>query len=139
MPKINNNSSLVLTNKDSKIQRKSFSFFKDNTNNSNISHNSSKIINNKNINLNNSNLYRKKPFRKKIIKNYFALSQTGKTINGVTKTNQDSYLVLTKINNFSNFNAFWDKIFFIMFFKIYMNKMILYNYNIHIYKYNMQI
>ena len=107
LPKINNNSSLVLNNKDPKIQRKSFSFFKDNINNSNISHNSSKIINNKNINLNNSNIHRKKnPLEKKIIKNYFALSQAGKTSNGATKTNQDSYLVLTKINNFSNFNVF---------------------------------
>ena len=44
--------------------------------------------------------------KKKIIKNYFALSQAGKTSDGNTKTNQDSYLVLTKINNLTNFNVF---------------------------------
>ena len=55
---------------------------------------------------NNNNGNKKNSFEKRIIKNYFALSQTGKTSDGLIKTNQDSYLVLTKINNFSNFNVF---------------------------------
>jgi serine/threonine protein phosphatase PrpC len=97
LPKINSNSAKAIAsinNNDRK--RKSFSYFKDNKN----------AINSVNINNNLNSHSKKNSFEKKIIKNYFALSQAGKTSNGATKTNQDSYLVLTKINNFSNFNVF---------------------------------
>lgn len=43
---------------------------------------------------------------KKLIKEYHASSLAGQNELGETKTNQDSYLILTKINNFSNFNVF---------------------------------
>ena len=40
------------------------------------------------------------------IKNLGVLSEPGKTDNGVTKTNQDSYIVKTNINGIPNFNIF---------------------------------
>ena len=92
LPKINTTNRIVANNKNDR-KRKSFSYFKDNKNN---------MAMNNNYNLNN----RKNSFEKKIIKNYCALSQAGKNSEGITKTNQDSYLVLTKINNFTNFNVF---------------------------------
>ena len=91
LPKINIKTSIssTLGNRIDK-KRKSFSYFKDN--------------NNKNpINISNQ---KKSSFEKRVIKNYFSLSQAGKTSDGNIKTNQDSYLVLTKINNLSNFNVF---------------------------------
>ena len=97
LPKINSNSAKAIAsinNNDRK--RKSFSYFKDNKN----------AINSVNINNNLNSHSKKNSFEKKIIKNYFALSQAGKTSDGNTKTNQDSYLVLTKINNLTNFNVF---------------------------------
>ena len=42
----------------------------------------------------------------KIIKDYDATTLAGKNEYGETKTNQDSYLILTKINNFTNYNVF---------------------------------
>ena len=97
LPKINSNSTkaVMSTNKDDR-KRKSFSYFKDNK----IS------INSVNINNNLNGHSKKNALEKKIIKNYFALSQAGKTSDGNIKTNQDSYLVLTKINNLTNFNVF---------------------------------
>ena len=104
LPKINNNSSLVLSNKNIKYRRQSFTYLE---NNYNINNNINKNNNSNHINLNNNNLYRKKnSFEKNKIKNYFALTLAGKTSDGVTKINQDSYLVLTKIHNFTNFNVF---------------------------------
>lgn len=86
------------------VQRQSFSYFKD----KNISKNNNNTINNTNSKINNNNnKYKlKNTYEKKLIKNYFALSQAGKNSDGITKTNQDSYLALTKINNFSNFSVF---------------------------------
>ena len=92
LPKINTTNPILANNKNER-KRKSFSYFKDNKNN---------MAMNNNYNLNN----RKNSFEKKIIKNYYASSQAGKNSEGITKTNQDSYLVLTKINNFTNFNVF---------------------------------
>ena len=60
------------------------------------------MVRNNNNYLNN----KKNSFEKKIIKNYNAQSQAGKNSEGITKKNQDSYLVLMKINNFTNFNVF---------------------------------
>ena len=75
----NNNNNNNTNNNDSK--RKSFSFFKNNT--------------------------KKQYFlEKKVIKNYYALSEAGKDSYGQTKINQDSYMVLTNINNLINFNVF---------------------------------
>ena len=42
----------------------------------------------------------------KIIRDCFATSLAGKNEYGETKTNQDSYLILTKINNLTNYNVF---------------------------------
>ena len=42
----------------------------------------------------------------KIIRDNCATSLAGKNEYGNTKTNQDSYLILTKINSFTNFNVF---------------------------------
>ena len=42
----------------------------------------------------------------KIIRDYHATSLAGKKEYGETKTNQDSYLILTKINNLINYNIF---------------------------------
>ena len=42
----------------------------------------------------------------KIIRDCDATTLAGKNEYGETKTNQDSYLMLTKINNFTNFNVF---------------------------------
>ena len=42
----------------------------------------------------------------KIIRDHSATSLAGKDEYGKTKTNQDSYLILTKINNFTNYNVF---------------------------------
>ena len=92
LQKINTTNPILANNKNER-KRKSFSYFKDNKNNMNM---------NNNNNLNN----KKNSFEKKIIKNYYASSQAGKNSEGITKTNQDSYLVLTKINNFTNFNVF---------------------------------
>ena len=105
LPKINNNnSSLALSNKNIKFKRQSFSYF---DNNNNINNISNKNINRNYQNLNNSNnLYIKNLFAKNKIKNYFALSLAGKTSDGITKINQDSYLILTNIRNFTNFNVF---------------------------------
>ncbi len=47
-----------------------------------------------------------KPEIKKYIKSYISISQAGKEENGKTKTNQDSYLEITNINNDPNFNIF---------------------------------
>ena len=63
-------------------------------------------LNDNDMNKNNKNYTYKNTFEKKIIKNFYALSQAGKNNYGVTKVNQDSYLVLTKINNLFNFNVF---------------------------------
>ena len=106
LPKINNtNNSLILSNKNVQFKRQSFSYF---GKNNNIINNSSKSINSNYININSiNNLYLKKnSFEKSKIKHYFALSLAGKTSEGETKTNQDSYFVLTKIHNFNNFNVF---------------------------------
>ena len=92
LPKINPNVNQALFNNQNERKRKSFSYFKDNK---------TYVLMN-----NNNNGNKKNSFEKRIIKNYFALSQAGKTSDGLIKTNQDSYLVLTKINNFSNFNVF---------------------------------
>lgn len=89
LPKINTVSSKSISVKTDNKKRKSFSYFKDNT-----------------MNMNNNNYIRKNSFEKKIIKNYFAASQAGKNSDGDTKTNQDSFLVLLKINNLINFNVF---------------------------------
>ena len=89
LPKINTFSSKSISVKTDNKKRKSFSYFKDNT-----------------MNMNNNNYIRKNSFEKKIIKNYFAASQAGKNSDGDTKTNQDSFLVLLKINNLINFNVF---------------------------------
>ena len=43
---------------------------------------------------------------KKIIKKFSYYSLDGKNIYGETKTNQDSYLILTQLNNLLNFNVF---------------------------------
>ena len=97
LPRINSNSSKALVSINKKdMKRKSFSYFKENKNN----------INNASTNNNLNSYYKKNRFDKNIIKKYFALSQAGKTSDGNTKTNQDSYLVLTKINNLTNFNVF---------------------------------
>ena len=97
LPRINSNSSKALVSINKKdMKRKSFSYFKENKNN----------INNSSTNNNLNSYYKKNRFDKNIIKKYFALSQAGKTSDGNTKTNQDSYLVLTKINNLTNFNVF---------------------------------
>ena len=92
LPKINPNVNQALFNNQNERKRKSFSYFKDNK---------TYVLMN-----NNNNGNKKNSFEKRIIKNFFALSQAGKTSDGLIKTNQDSYLVLTKINNFSNFNVF---------------------------------
>ena len=42
----------------------------------------------------------------KLIREYSVSSLAGKNEYGQTKTNQDSYLILTKINNFTNYNVF---------------------------------
>ena len=42
----------------------------------------------------------------KLIREYSVSSLAGKNEYGKTKTNQDSYLILTKINNFTNYNVF---------------------------------
>ena len=85
LPKINLNNSSFLDNNNNKndSKRKSFSYFK-----------------------NNNNIKRQISLEKKIIKKYFALSEAGKDNYGMTKINQDSYLVLTNINNLINFNVF---------------------------------
>ena len=87
LPKINLSNSSFLdntnTNTDNDSKRKSFSFFK-----------------------NNNNIKKQNSLEKKIIKKYFALSEAGKDSYGKTKINQDSYLVLTNINNLINFNVF---------------------------------
>ena len=97
LPKIRINNLGVAKNKhidtDNEKKRKSFSRFSDND------INKSNSYSNKNSGYKNS-------FEKKIIKKYYALSQAGKDGNGMTKINQDSYLVLTKINNMFNFNIF---------------------------------
>ena len=43
---------------------------------------------------------------KKILKEYHVSSLAGQNEFGETKTNQDSYLILTNINNYTNFNVF---------------------------------
>ena len=86
LPKKNLNNSSFLDNNNSNkndSKRKSFSFFK-----------------------NNNNIKKQNSLEKKIIKKYFALSEAGKDNYGMTKINQDSYLVLTNINNLINFNVF---------------------------------
>ena len=45
-------------------------------------------------------------FSKTYIKSYISITQAGKEEDGITKTNQDSYLELTNINNNPNFNIF---------------------------------
>ena len=45
-------------------------------------------------------------FSKNYIKSYISITQAGKEEDGITKTNQDSYLELTNINNNPNFNIF---------------------------------
>ena len=94
LPKINTNTtnSVMINNDKNERKRKSFSYFKDNKNHT--------PMNNNNL------IIKKNSFEKKIIKNYFASSQAGKNSDGIKKTNQDSYLVLTKINDLSNFNVF---------------------------------
>ena len=95
LPKINLSSSSFLdnnntntytntyTNTNNNSKRKSFSFFKSN-----------------------NNIKRQNFLEKKVIKKYYALSEAGKDDYGMTKINQDSYLVLTNINNLINFNVF---------------------------------
>lgn len=92
LPKINLNNTSSMYKKEEDSKRRSFSFFKENTTTGNVN-----LVNNS---------LRKIPSGKKVIKHYFAVSQAGKNSDGITKTDQDSYLVLTKINNFSNFNVF---------------------------------
>lgn len=92
LPKINLNSPNQKNNENKyERKRKSFSYFNEND------------INNNN---NNHNYNKRNSFEKKIIKNFYASSQAGKNSSGITKTNQDSYLVLTKINKLTNFNVF---------------------------------
>ena len=45
-------------------------------------------------------------FSKNYIKSHISITQAGKEEDGITKTNQDSYLELTNINNNPNFNIF---------------------------------
>ena len=82
MPKINLSSSSFLdNNNNNESKRKSFSFFK-------------------------NSIKKQNSFEKKVIKKYCALSEAGKDSYGMTKINQDSYLVLTNINGLINFNVF---------------------------------
>ena len=91
LPKINSNNSSV--DKSCENKRKSFSYFN--------------FINNNNNNIMTNRISNKKnSFDKRVAKEYFALSKAGKDSSGNTKTNQDSYLVLTRINKLTNFNVF---------------------------------
>lgn len=82
LPKINLSSSSFLdNNNNNESKRKSFSFFK-------------------------NSIKKQNSFEKKVIKKYCALSEAGKDSYGMTKINQDSYLVLTNINGLINFNVF---------------------------------
>ena len=84
LPKINLSNSSFLDNSNNNhndSKRKSFSFFK-------------------------NNIRKQNSLEKKFIKKYCALSEAGKDSYGMTKINQDSYLVLTNINSLINFNVF---------------------------------
>lgn len=79
------------------------SSFLDNSNNNNNNHNDSKR---KSFSFFKNNIRKQNSLEKKFIKKYCALSEAGKDSYGMTKINQDSYLVLTNINSFINFNVF---------------------------------
>ena len=84
LPKLNKNNSIVIERK----KRKSMSYFKSN---------SLKITPSKN-----KRLY----LDTNMIKEYHGTSMAGTDDFGQTKINQDSYLILTKLNNFINYNVF---------------------------------
>ena len=79
------------------------SSFLDNSNNNKNNHNDSKR---KSFSFFKNNIRKQNSLEKKFIKKYYALSEAGKDSYGMTKINQDSYLVLTNINCLINFNVF---------------------------------
>ena len=77
---------------------------KSNLNNKNIYNTINK--DNKNIQSHTSSLLNEEKIFINNFKSHFALSRPGKNELGNTKTNQDSYIVLTRINNLKDFNIF---------------------------------
>ena len=74
----------------------------DKINNNILSINSNQIINNSN----DSDLIYNDFGGKGLVKNYNGVSRPGKDASGKTKTNQDSFVIKTNINNLKDFNIF---------------------------------
>ena len=104
----NHNSEIVSSKNNSKPNLPLINITKQNSNDSQIVGKRSRPISFlKSKNSSMANIKSKKMLLdKKLIKEYHAFSMAGQNEFGETKTNQDSYLTLTKINNLSNFNVF---------------------------------
>ena len=68
--------------------------------------NKNNINNNKPVLKNNTNIIYNNPDGKGLVKNYKGASHPGKDASGKTKTNQDSFVCKTSINNIKDFNIF---------------------------------